>query len=334
MRFTILSLLSALTLAGCEGAATDDPADDPADPADPADPSDDTDVAADDTDAAPAPRVAEMEPANGAEGVLPDAVIRVRFTEDMDLASVAAAVSSDALAGAFTLSWDDARTLVITPDAPLPVMAADEVVRGYTVDVRVDTTAQSAAGMALAAPFYGDFEVARSTTLSLTAEPGMCGRVGADGTALTATLQVGDTPGNVAFRGYLSFDGSLLPPVVAVRQAVVAVPYSGVIGTPFTVLGDLTIDGMRYPTFGAELYAAAPAIPGVVGHAASADGGTYVIDVTPIADVALMDRTTYGNRVQLRMAFATATDFDGSTDWVMFQLDETPPELDLDLLVP
>jgi hypothetical protein len=34
------------------------------------------------------------------------------------------------------------------------------------------------------------------------------------------------------------------------------------------------------------------------------------------------------------MAFATATDFDGSTDWVMFQLDETPPELDLDLLVP
>jgi hypothetical protein len=101
-----------------------------------------------------APAVVSIEPAAGATGVAPDAVVRVRFSEAVTLASVSAGLRLDGpegpLAGSLTAESGD--TFRFTPAAPLRA-GAEHV-------LRLAASIADLAGNALGAPLESRFTVA------------------------------------------------------------------------------------------------------------------------------------------------------------------------------
>ena len=165
-----------------------------------------------------------------------------------------------------------------------------------------------------------------TTTLALPAEPGTIVTVPNQGgtseghtpTAFQGTgtgLFVGDNlnasfPDGVGVQTYLEF---ALDAGSTARRATLRSDVLITSGTPFTDLGELVAEAVRYETFGPELFdlkASGPPIPCQV------IGGTAVeCDVTSLVDAALSDGLS---KIQIRLRFTGVADNDGSQDLAMF----------------
>lgn len=98
------------------------------------------------------PRLVEISPAPGSQNVAPTAAIRLAFSQPMDAASVEARLSLDPEnPGRFT--WEDAQTLVFTPDTVWE--------RGTTIAVRLAAGARSTLRLPLAGEAGWTFETRR-----------------------------------------------------------------------------------------------------------------------------------------------------------------------------
>ena len=98
------------------------------------------------------PSVVSVSPEGGAAGVVGLRPVLVEFSHPMSLSSLErSVVISPALAGEFT--FDNPRTVRFTPEEIWP--------EGVTVSVTIQTSARSAIGLSLAAPFAWTFKTAQ-----------------------------------------------------------------------------------------------------------------------------------------------------------------------------
>ena len=195
------------------------------------------------------PTVLATEPSDGARGVLKDVVLRVRFSEAMDPACTEAAYDSyDAglRPSEVTLSWDDERTLVITPNDPL-AYSDDENDKTYTFIIH--KTACDLAGNPLPAQTTVRFYVLRKLSGTLYSEAALdgyvlsTGRVDTDGNDLGA----GDGPHGEYGQAFLSFNlGELNPDPVEVVTAHLVLRKATVTGDPSRGLGKLLVEHLYF----------------------------------------------------------------------------------------
>ena len=133
-------------------------------------------------------------------------------------------------------------------------------------------------------------------------------------------LRMGDDQSDVAWRAILSFDTSSIPDGAEILDATLEMTRGGEPGTPFTDLGTCELD-IASGSFGGDSELAdedfdAPADASGVGVVTN-QGGRDTRYVVPLTGG--LDHVNDTGTTQLRMRFTTATDLDGSKDFVGFR---------------
>ncbi|MCA9572056.1 MAG: hypothetical protein KC656_29660, partial [Myxococcales bacterium] len=194
--------------------------------------------------------------------------------------------------------------------------------------------AMSAAGEALpAAPDLVLFRVARSWSGNLDNESALTGRVSSSGLAYSNSLRTGDDATNETSRGLATFPLDALPQVVQVTNASVWMTRTAPEGSPFDDLGSLTAVAVDYTVLGASLFDAPALGSTATGNTPLLSTGLYILTVTDVLEETLDGMDPLDPRFQLRFAFETLTDADGTADSVSFTKNAQYPYLMVDLLV-
>ena len=284
-------------------------------------------------DAAAPPAVVAVSPADGDTGVLEDARIVIEFSAPMNLAATEAAYQSPELpAAAVSMTWNGAGdTLTITPSDPLPYASGDLSVAAETFTFSLMTSAADLAGNPLAEPLDVTFSTARNVAVEVAAvtDLGLSTHVRGDGSiADLATLDVGDAfldPGEVFFRGLVTFDLSALPEIFAVRTATFNAEQQTFAGDPYTNLGEVHIHDAEF----AQVSLAAAESPGADLGVFSADPTEELKTSVDIAGAVAADAST--GRTQFLLKFSQDDNGDGTTD--RLRIPTSTAFLDLELLV-
>ncbi len=182
-----------------------------------------------------------VSPSDGQRGVLKDTPLILTFSEPMDTASVEAAWTSTSLPKeSMAFSWNSANT-ILTVDASEVVdyPAGGIDVDRYDYDLVVDTSARSAAGVALDNRFTSSFASARAVTMQLVRVD--AGTGGHNGSAYGTDIRVGDTASNGTWRGFITIDLATLPAVVQLTDASLFVRQTDVVGHPYVDLGNIRL---------------------------------------------------------------------------------------------
>lgn len=294
-------------------------------------------------DIVPADRasVLSTSPADGALGVLPDAVLVFTFSAPMDTASVEAAYSSvDLPAGSVTFAWSAGDTVLeILPDTALQAAAGTDpsVVVPTQYTLGFSAQAQDKEGHALLASELS-FSVARSITQALKAvqDRDLTGNWRTDGSYGVASCERADTTICVgdgaltaepdpAYRALMTFDlGSLPSNAISVTGAELSLVVSDMFGTPFSSLGTLRVEHVEFTSIGDSAFAAAPLSTSQLMSSSAALGDRMSVQV--LADVEA--DWDVRNHSQYRLAFDTGSDEDDAPDhvisnWTTAQLDVT-----------
>lgn len=178
------------------------------------------------------PTIVAVSPSNGAQGVAPGTTITVTFSEPMNLASAQAAFAISSPAGVTGLySWDSSnKVMTFAPSAALAY--------GQAVSWRVAKVATDPAGNALAADGSYGFTVLHQATKIITSSAksdGCVSDMGFISTSSSGMVIAVDTDGQY-YRGFLSFDLSLLPSALtAIDAATLYVYQYQVKGNPFAL---------------------------------------------------------------------------------------------------
>ncbi len=337
MTRTTLWPLSLLLTFACASETTDatDETDDTqeTDDTEETDDTQDTNETEDTEEQVTTPSIVSMTPAKDTVGVLPDSVIEVLFSEAMDPASVEEALTSVVIGTALDFSWPEPNRLVITPLEGLPVVGYDPEGQGAEVDIGIGAEALSLKGEPMAYPVWASFRVARSYQATLPYDDKRTGRVTSDSKTSSSSLSVGDVAGDIAYRGFLTFDLDGVPEILGVTEAALRVDMNGYAGTPWSALGALKVHGVRFAVFGPSIYDTAPLGTGVTGYEPPNSAHTYELDVTgPFSELS-GGRDAADDRAQLRLAFDTETDGMDDADVAVFLKSEDSPRLTIDVLV-
>ena len=278
-------------------------------------------------DAAPAdsePRVSSTIPADGATGVRRDTSLSIAFTEPMDRASVEAAFLSDTLpASALEFRWDSAGTLLnVVLGQPLSYATGGDPnqLAALRYDYRLSSDAHDLRGTPLPdtrVTFWTLREI--SVALSAQPDPDLTGNWRSDGIYGTdACAQAGDSMclgdssfgPNAIYRGFASFDLSALPSsLLEVSQAQLELPVNSILGTPFSGLGQLTFEHLRFTAIGPDAFNA-PAQSSIGSASSALIGGTLRQNALDAV------RSDLASAVlsQYRFHFQNASDGDAATD--------------------
>jgi hypothetical protein len=159
------------------------------------------------------------------------------------------------------------------------------------------------------------------TTVDLLGIAALDGLASVDGEASSSGLPgVGDVDGAVPgrmFRQFFAFGSSQIPPGATITLATLRVYQHLVVGSPFTVHGDIVVD---YLDYGSSLdpadYFQAAIHAGLGPISTDATIGWKVLDVT--AEV--QDAVASGRDPKFRFAFSTLFSVvDGQSDYVAFE---------------
>lgn len=266
-----------------------------------------------------APQILSISPDTGEGGVPSDVSIVVTFDEAMDVTSTAAAFTSTDL-GEFTVSWsDDGTVLTIDPVAPLAYASgsdpADVVAAEYAF--AIEGTATDVAGNPIEEALVSSFFTARRITTSLALDPALTGAVLADGSLQTGAggdPLAGDGSDNVQRKGFAALVLDDLPTGAVIESASFDATQYLTLGAPFASLGSLGVEHIVADTLNADAFAVA-SLADLGVFSASATDGPRSADITAALAA---DLAAGRSRTQLRLAFASATDADGSTDRTRF----------------
>lgn len=303
-----------------------------------------------DTDA---PTVVSIVPANNATGVLNNANIVITFSERMNQAATQSAYQSatNGIRPAdVSFSWNPEGTvLTINPNADLPyATGTTAAVVANSFAFSLTNTATDIAGNALAAtPVNSSFRTLRDITQTLTATA-LSGDVRSDGAVNSGDcpgfICVGDSSsvGNATYRGYLTFDLSVLVSTLdpaSIQSATLRMNQSAVAGAPYEDLEDCNTGGGPLPiitcsdllaqhvNYGATLTDTdfdtnslrGLSISGCVLLSGCPSGNGYKEANALVAvQEDWTNRAARGNRSQYRLRFARNTDGDGAADIARF----------------
>jgi len=266
------------------------------------------------------PTVASMAPADGTTGVREDVTVQLEFSEPMDTASVELALEAAALEP-FTLTWDDdGTTLTLTPDAALPYASGTSPIATEALDftVAVGTGATDLAGNALEPSFSASFSTARRITVALDHDPAYTGAVVSNGVLQTGAGDdpvVGDHDDNLARRGFIGFSIAPLPAgILEIESAELRADQWLTLGNPMPSLGTVvSLAHIAPEPLPGGAYASAPIAS--LGTFSDEDG--YSADNTKTMNVTTNVQYDYDQdetHSQYRLSFATATNFNSTTD--------------------
>jgi hypothetical protein len=272
-------------------------------------------------------------------GVLSDAVVTLTFSEAMDTRSVEQAYSSyDLPASAVSFRWSDGDTVLhITPNEPLTratgASAATTFATLYAFELGSSALDQD--GSPLPA-FSSGFSVVREITQTLDPilDRGLTGNYREDDSYGTGECEEQDTAvcvgdsssGNSAYRGFLSFDLSAIPSAALdATAASLSLLITSEVGGPFTTLGSLGVERVSFDSIGLTVFSASPL--GALEPVTNQDDELS-------ADVLAAVRTDFPGRArsQFRVRFSTASDLDGSADFIASEW--TTVELQITYLIP
>ncbi len=294
------------------------------------------------------PTIVSVSPANNATGVLKDTNIVITFSERMNQAATQAAYqsSSNGIRPAdVTFSWNTEGTvLTINPNVDLDYATGTSTsVVALTFTFNLTNTATDIAGNQLA-PASFSFKTMRDITQTLNAVSGISGWVRSDGVVndqgQCAGLCVGDsgTAANATYRGFLTFDLSVLASTLDaanILSATLRAYQFGTQGTPYADLQDCT---SSFPIICSDLLAQhvnyGPTLQDSDYDTNTLRGlaiaGCSIFTGCPSTngykeanalDAVIEDwtnRAARGNRSQYRLRFARNTDADGSVDIAVF----------------
>ena len=264
------------------------------------------------------PTVVSTSPSNSQAGVSSGANIVITFSEPMNKGSAQLAYQSASIPAAQSvITWNAAGTqMTVNPNANLVYATGTNpaTVKAKAYSFTVTTTAQDLAGNGLAQNHTVTFTTLREITQTLT--PTAVNTVRSDGflAASTTVITAGDVNTGLAFRGFLTFNVSSLPPGIggAWQQATLELTQVAGLGTPYTSLGTLQADSLTYST---PNLAAFNKGDDNYNLAIPAAGTTKSINV--LLPMAL---SIYGKRssAQFRIGFTKLTDGDGGHDTTGF----------------
>lgn len=265
-------------------------------------------------------------PADGAQGVLPDATLVFTFSAPMDRASVTAAYNSRELPRAdVTFAWDDDTVLRVQPKAPLRTSAGVEpaTLAAVRYTVEIGAGARDAEGNELARSRIS-FTTARAISRSIFAvmNRDFTGNWRSDGSYGLADCERGDTTvcagdspvaDEAAYRGFITFDLRQLPTaVLGFTAAELSCKIALVYGTPFTSLGTLSIERVAFDIIGDAAFSAT-AFP----ERQTRTTPLFIGDVLSVDALAAVQADWPGYAYnQYRLAFAKATDGNADADQI------------------
>jgi hypothetical protein len=283
--------------------------------------------AAPDGDPGAPPAVLSVEPADGEQGVKPDAVITVVFDRAMDPDSVRAAWSSELMpAEAVTFSWNQAGDrLTVDPIEPLPVAQGagwdPDVIEAERIDFAIGTSARDAAGQAMADRFDSSLYTVRRLTVVNEHDPlltdSRTGLSAGDDPADVPFIYAGDTNANVRVKAVASFwipllSGTAVLDEATVEQATLTAEQVAAPGSPYD-LGELEVWQIEFATLDSAYSAGPIARMGIL----STDDGLGPRS-TSVGNAVLWAQSGGEPVVQFRLEFTTATDDDDTLDAARF----------------
>jgi hypothetical protein len=273
-----------------------------------------------------APTIVTTLPLDGATGVKSNSAIEIQFSEPMDTASVEAAYqSADLPPEAVTFAWnDDATWLTIVPNEDLEYASgadpAEVLAKGYVLTLA--STAADPSGNTLADDATLSFTTLREITVKLLPIPELSGHVVLEAQTHSVTIQAGDTLGNDADRGLMSFDLSSVPETYQLLSALIVANQSTVTHDPFTDLS-LNADPAKLMLFhrshGSRVEGAS-VLPGVATGmlSNSAKLGSRSVTVMGAVSTDLKARVERNNLTQFGLQFPAISDNDADIDKVTF----------------
>ena len=285
------------------------------------------------------PSVLNVSPSDGASGVTSDAVLTLTFSEAMDTSSVEQAYSSfDLPPSAVSFSWTDGDTVLhITPDQPLTRATGTSEPATFATPYafEIGGSALDQEGSALPA-FSSAFSVEREITQTLDAvrDRLLTGNWRADNSYGTGECEqqdsavcVGDSSsGNSAYRGFVTFDLSALPAgITDATAASLHLLVTSEVGGPFSTLGGLGAERVSFGSIDLTAFSAAP-----LGALAPVTNQNDQLSANVLA--AVRADLPGHLRSQFRLRFATASDLDGTADFIASEV--TTQTLQITYLIP
>jgi Bacterial Ig-like domain/Bacterial Ig domain len=276
-----------------------------------------------------APTVVSSTPANAGKGVLATDNIVVTFSEPMNKLVTQSAYQSATNGirpNQVQFTWNTGGTvLTVDPNANLFIAngADPATVVATPYAFQITNLATDLAGNALTSASF-TFTTQRRIFQNLPALVGLSGNVRANGTTSLSFLQAGDSgsAANAQYKGFASFDISGIPAGIQTFEvADLNMNQIAVDSTPYTDLGGtLLLDRVNFDTLDLALAFNATSL-GAVGTLST----TATIEVKTLSVLAALNndytqRVARGNRTQYRLAFPTASDFDGVFDAAGFAL--------------
>lgn len=287
-----------------------------------------------DTGSAIGPTLVEVTPADGATGVASDAVIVLRFSEPMDMASVQQAYQSAAIpAAAVTFEWNAAGDeLTVTPNEPLPYAQGDDpnTVAASVFAYTITSVAESADGVSLESPVDVSFTTLRRIAHHLERDEALSTQMRNDGFQGIQPY-IGDFTLDEGTRRYLlSFDLSSVPDIDTLEEADLHAAWTSVLGDPWISMGGVLYRQVSYDTIGPATF---DGPTHTSNYALFANQNNFVtVDVSSELQSVLDDPGTFDNRLQFRLRWAIENNFDMDHDGLY--VDEDLLELDLLYLTP
>jgi hypothetical protein len=290
------------------------------------------------------PTVLSATPADSAIGIARNASITVRFSEPMDRASAQTAfeITSPQGFNSGVFDWNSAGTeMTFNPDA--------DFLYGTTVEWRVTTAAEDAAGNALRANVPASFRAVRINTVTIDFDRLTSGSASAPdyprfGSSYNFEA-VGDSGQNLQNRLLLGFKLDALPDNLTRFTACNLKWFvTGQRGAPFETLGRLLLErvyigeaialsnntGPINPASKTQYESAALSAPIIVPSSAVTPVAAF--DVTSFVTLDWGERNNRNTkRSQFRLRFETPSDADGLGDDIYSDVEQTPKLAELEV---
>ena len=269
------------------------------------------------------PTVIATTPAPAAMAVSNNTTISLTFSEEMDQASVnAAIVVSPSASGIVT--WD--------PTGTLRTLSAKGLAANTQYTVTVGIGARDLAGNAIAAPMQRAFDVIKQGTLVLNPVAASDGYIRSDGPTvypIYSTIHAGDFGSGVSLRSFLTFDLSPVPANTArITTAAIYVYQMQLKGNPAGTLGGNA--KLERVNFGETLDAADMNVARYMGLNDSVDFLIGAADGWKAnSSIALgvwndfQNRASRGNLTQFRLRYPTASTGAATQNYVSFYAGES-----------
>lgn len=259
----------------------------------------------DDTEA---PLVVDSDPVPSAVGVGAGATIHITFSEPMDNATVLAAYSStDLPIDKVSTSWNDDNTvLTISPDEDL--LYAEGIGNDPTATPRrtyslsIGPNAADLAGNPLGSAYELSFKTKVRMATTAAYVDNLTGFTLGGSSLSGASMPIGDASlQNYPYRGYVTFDLSLLPAGVSVESAEFSARQTGIEGMPYGLMGALNAYHLSFSTMTNVGDVPAISFPGIFSSDGTAESKS--IDVTSQVEDDLAKRVERANHTQYRLQF-------------------------------